>query len=600
MEEKVKFVVTGRLIDHIGLAMYNSLPKAISELVANSYDNDAENVYISIPRKIGKNSIIKIEDDGCGMAKDFIRDYYMKIGINYRKLRKRSVKFNRPIIGSKGIGKLAGLGVANIMEIETVSNGMKCKLEIKRNMFSNDASIEDIEIPIFEERTNESNGTKVFLKGLLPHVTTLDEEELRKFFLKEFGLIKNFHIYVNGEEISSEDIPGERRNIRELIPECGIVTGYIIIAAEPKLIKKAGIVTKVRGRRVLGPTLFDINSRGHQFRVAERIYGEIEASFLDPEDPKCQFDEYIISTSRDGFNQNHPKFIKYKEWIENKLIEISRRLEKEQAEERKKRFFESREYSELLLRLPKEIRKDVEIKIKNLIESLAPKLNELSDKEADLIFEAIKKIIEAGEIVAILEKIEQASKEDVKKLSEALKTWGIYEINIVIEHFKSRLSVINKFEQLINRIDTLELKDIHDLLEKNLWLLSDEYRLYTSNNQIKRILTEETKYKKHREKRPDLIVKSISNNKLIIIELKRPSLLVGSKEHTQLIQYLNIIKRYAPNFSYIECYLIGSKFDESIRNPDFEKIGMYMRSYSEILQQARERYSELLSKLERG
>jgi hypothetical protein len=601
MKKSLNFTVTGRIIDHIGLAMYSSLPKAISELVANSYDNDAQNVYITIPKQIEKSNLITIKDDGNGMTLNFIRNNYMKIGLNYRKFRDKSPKFKRSLIGSKGIGKFAGLGIAEIMEIETINSGKKCKFRINRRMFNDENSIESVSIPVTEENCSQANGTVVCLKELLPHVLTMEDEELRRFFIREFGFKKNFHIYVNGEEISGEDIPGEKRNIKENIEGCGQVLGYIIIARQPKDIKKAGIITTVRGKRVLGPTLFEINSRGHQYRVAERIFGEIEATFLDPENLENKLDGFIISTSRDGFNQSHPKYIKYKEWIENKLIEISRRLEKEQTEKRKKKFLESKEFGELLLRLPKEMRKEVESKVKSFIEDLAPKLNELPEKEADIILQSMRKIIEAGEMITILEKIEQASKEDIKRLSETLQNWGLYEINVVIEHFKSRLTVISKFEQLIEKIETLEYPDIHKLFEKNLWLLNDEYRLFASNKQLKTILEKEiqTSAKKHAKERPDLIIKSFGD-KLVIIELKRPSHKIGAEDYTQIKKYKTIIKKHSPNITQIECYLIGNSFDETIRDPEDAKIGVYLKSFSEILQLAKEKYKELLSKLSGG
>ena len=124
MSDKIKFIVSGRLLDHIGLAMYSSLPKAISELVANCYDADAENVYITIPQNLSDGKII-IKDDGSGMDKEFIKNIYMNLGSKNRDTE-ITPKFRRLKIGSKGIGKLAGLGIANVMRIETVKDGKKC------------------------------------------------------------------------------------------------------------------------------------------------------------------------------------------------------------------------------------------------------------------------------------------------------------------------------------------------------------------------------------------------------------------------------------------------------------------------------------------
>ena len=593
MNDKLNFIVTSRLLDHIGLAMYSSLPKAISELIANAYDADATEVEVKIPKKIDEKSVIIIKDNGNGMSKEFISECYMKIGSNNRKGKEISKKFKRPLIGSKGIGKLAGLGIANSMCIETVNNGTKCKFEINRTKLDIPGkNLEAVDIPLTIEKTEEPNGTIICLKELLPHVSTMNDEELRRFFVKEFGFPENFSIFVNGQRYSPEDIHGDKIEIKDKIDNYGEVIGKITIAKEPKDVKKPGIVTKVRGRRVLGPTLFDINSHGHQYRVAERIIGEIEVPFLDPGKSEGKLDEFIISTSRDGFNLNHPKFIAYKNWVENKLIEISRDLENEQAEERKKKFLQNKSIQANLKKLPTEMQE----KIKKLIEEVIPKLNELSQKDAITIIDFLIKSMESSEIVSILKKLEEADTGDIQKLANILGTWGIYEITSTAEHIRYRLSVIDKFEKVIENIKSLEYRDIHKLLENNLWLLNDNYTLYASNNTLKNTLSNKItkKIKGHEKDRPDLIVKT-SSEKVIIIELKRPSHKIVSKDFAQVSEYKNIIKTSQPNAKLIECYLIGNEFDEAVRSPDYEKIDMYLRSYSEIVQEAKERYKDILS-----
>lgn len=586
--------MTSRLLDHIGLAMYSSLPKAISELIANAYDADATEVKVIIPKKIDKKSEIIIKDNGNGMSKEFIGECYMKIGLNNRKGKEISQKFKRSLIGSKGIGKLAGLGIANIMHIETVNNRTKCKFEINRTKLDiEEKNLEAVDIPLIIEKTKEPNGTIICLKKLLPHVSTMSDEELRSFFVKEFGFPQNFSIFVNGQRYSPEDILGTKIEIKDKIDNYGEVFGKITIAKEPKDIKKpAGIITKVRGRRVLGPTLFDINSHGHQYRVAERIVGEIEVPFLDPEKPEGKLDEFIISTSRDGFNLNHPKFIAYKTWVENKLIEISRNLENEQSDERKRKFLQNKNVQSTLKKLPKEMQE----KIKKLIEEVVPKLNELSQKTAITIMDLLIKSMESSEMVSVLKKLEEADINDIQKLANILETWGIYEITSTVEHIRYRLSVIDKFEKVIGNIGSLEYRDIHRLLEKNLWLLNDNYTLYTSNEALKTFLKNklDKKFKEHEKDRPDIIIKTHIDS-VLIIEIKRPSHKIASTDFAQVSKYKTIITSNKPNAKLIECYLVGNEFDEAVRNPDYEKIGIYLKSYSEIIQEAKERYKEILN-----
>jgi len=599
---EVGFKISSRLLDHIGLAMYSSLPKAISELVANSYDADAENIHITIPETLPKGEII-VEDDGVGMNKKDIEEVYMDLG-GMNRIEERTPIHKRLKIGSKGIGKLAGLGISIIVHIETIKDRKKCTFEIDREKMEN-ITLEKIKFPITEEVTTQKNGTKITLKKLLSHVSSINEENLRRFLAQEFVARENFHVYVNGEEIRIEEITNvDRQKIDSAIGEFGNIEGYIIIAKKPSVLKKHhlkyGIVTTVRKRRVMGPTVFDINARGHHYRVAEHIYGEIEVPFLDPEKPENKLDQFIISTSRTGFNVNHPKFIKYKQWVEKKLIEICRRLEAEQAEERKKKILQSDEFQKMLVKLPSELRDDIRDKVKGMIENIAPYLNECSPQRADTIVKALLKIIESGEMITILEKLEQADERDIKELAKHLTSWGLYEINAVIEHVKTRLTIISKFEKLLEQIDTLEYPTIHKLFEKNLWLLDDDYRIFSSNKQLKTVLENKIRkrFVKHDKDRPDLIVKS-SRDDVIIIELKRPAHLVDQNDFAQISTYKSIVKSHLPSTKTIKSYLIANEYDEAVRNPDYDKIGIFMLSYLDVLQQAKERYKELLGKLNR-
>lgn len=591
-KSKIKFIVETRLLDHIGLAMYSSLPKAISELVANSYDADAENVNIILPENINEKSTIIIQDDGMGMDEKDIRDIYMHLGINIRKQRKRTTKFNRLPIGNKGIGKIAGLGIANKMTVHTSKNNFKYSFEINREKLNKiGINLSDIEFELIKEEVTNGKGTEIHLENLLSQGKSITKEELLRFFHREFGYTKDFSIYINGEKMGPKDISGELLHIKAQINSYGEVIGKIKIAERAKDIKTPGIITFVRGRAIVGPTLFDINTAGHQYRVADRIIGDIEANFLDPEEPTDILDEFIIATSRDNFSQNNPKYLAYKKWAENKLIEIAKRLEKEQEEARKVKLFKHKSVQALLRGLPKEIRK----RVIDLVESIIPKLNNLSDDDTEIVLQIVIKAAESGAIIEILKKIKEAAPVDIKRLADLLNEWGIYEISAISELIKHRLEILEEFEILVNGMDTLEFPTIHKLIENNLWLLNDNYRLYSSNKSLKIILEEEInkKFKNHEKDRPDLVCKTLLN-RVVIIELKRPGDLVTSEHFAQQAKYKNIIQQNAPSYKIIESYLIGRKYDEAVRNPEFEKIGMYLKSYSEVVQEAKERYREVL------
>ena len=53
-EITAKFSVSPNILDHLGLSAYNSIQKSLVELISNSYDADATEVKISIPKTVSK------------------------------------------------------------------------------------------------------------------------------------------------------------------------------------------------------------------------------------------------------------------------------------------------------------------------------------------------------------------------------------------------------------------------------------------------------------------------------------------------------------------------------------------------------------------
>src|SRR5690606_15739837 len=115
-------------IEHLGIQMYYTLPPVISELVSNSYDADAKQVFVYL-NDLDEKTII-VQDDGHGMTYDDINSKFLKIGRNRREKTSSQLSESgeRHVIGKKGIGKLSFFGIANTIEVETVR-------EKKRNIF---------------------------------------------------------------------------------------------------------------------------------------------------------------------------------------------------------------------------------------------------------------------------------------------------------------------------------------------------------------------------------------------------------------------------------------------------------------------------------
>ena len=119
------------------------------------------------------------------------------------------------------------------------------------------------------------------------------------------------------------------------------------------------------------------------------------------------------------------------------------------------------------------------------------------------------------------------------------------------------VEVIREFVRIIRDPSSLELRDIHHLLEENIWLVNDCYSVYASNKSLSSVIKDKMQ-KKHRprRKRPDLICMD-NRNDYIIIELKRPNHTVNLSDVTQVFEYTIITEMIYPNSRMIEGYLLG-------------------------------------------
>ena len=210
--------------------------------------------------------------------------------------------------------------------------------------------------------------------------------------------------------------------------------------------------------------------------------------------------------------------------------------------------------------------------------------------------------------VAFKEVIQKISKEDTKgleELSDLMKQWNLFQIASISGLVKSRLETIHTFEQMIHDENTYEIDDtdnsIHRVLEKSMWLIDENYFLVHSNRSLRTFIGDEMK-KRHADytkKRFDFAVVD-ADNKLMVLEIKRPSIELTKKEIDQLEMYLRILKQYkGRSYRSIEGYLIGNKISAEAREiMDYRK-GIELMTYDDLLEGCRKRYNDYLKIIDR-
>ena len=246
--------------------------------------------------------------------------------------------------------------------------------------------------------------------------------------------------------------------------------------------------------------------------------------------------------------------------------------------------------------LPSSVRK----KAKEVISTLVAKMKEQEEKDIINFAEMILNYFESNVLKELLDKILDADSNDWEKLADLISEWGVRDVAGVANLIRQHIQIIKKLEELVNSPSTQE-KQIHKLFEKNLWLLDDQYKLWESNKSLKTILGDnlDKKFDTQKHLRPDLVCLR-SNSKVVIIEFKRPKVIISTKDLPQVLDYKSLIQKHIPNISSVTVFVIGKQYDESIRviKDDQEKVGIFLMSYSEVLSKAERKFSDILKILE--
>src|ERR1700722_13540772 len=115
------FEVDSALLSEIGEKLVTTPHVALSELVKNAYDADATKVYVTIIRGEGGLPEVEVRDNGHGMTRSAVHDYWMRIGTTNKEDQQFSPRFGRRRTGAKGIGRFACRRLGRLLDLETVA-----------------------------------------------------------------------------------------------------------------------------------------------------------------------------------------------------------------------------------------------------------------------------------------------------------------------------------------------------------------------------------------------------------------------------------------------------------------------------------------------
>ncbi len=581
MSKRAQFRVDPRLASLLGEG-YRSTEQALKELIDNAWDADAEHVWISLPEPMTSDPIV-VRDDGSGMTEREVRSEYLKVARDRRTSKgDRTPKKHRSVKGRKGIGKFAGLVAADVMDLDTRVRGQLTTLRIvKQQVLEAHQDLEKIDLPIATTTCKKSDhGTKLTLSSLNTHFTLPQPESLRELLALEYGRERDFALFVNGEQLAHEDIPGDKFSATIELPSAGTVTVNFTIMEHPASKSQAGILMRVGGKVVGRPSLMGLDDdRDVPARLLRHVVGEVVADSLE-EDVTADWGAII---------ENSKGYQEAKQWVRDQIShQVRHKFQSDVKVETKRR---EKAIEQRLARLPEHRRDIARRQIQQILQKCYGESEERIDTVVDLMLSAMEK----DEYWLVCEHIHAARNGDVATLAAALEEFGLVDLAVMSQQAKRRLEFLDNLDALDANPETLE-REMHRALDRNLWVFGPQYSMIASNQTLVRTIEEYTSktFKgKRKNKRPDLFLGQDAHNRYLLIEFKRPNEAVGRDAEAQAKKYRDDL---TPNFGPMSILVIGGSVDVTM-SAHYAEADLQFLSYKAVISRSRVSLQWLLKEL---
>lgn len=250
---------------------------------------------------------------------------------------------------------------------------------------------------------------------------------------------------------------------------------------------------------------------------------------------------------------------------------------------------------------------DLVAKYPNLLTTLPDDVELLSLPEDHK--KALKQLLETSGAIAVaaIEKLSEQPAKDLAEFVEILKSVRLATINALVTSITSKLAFINKFEKVVLDESSYERRgpdSVHNLLSANPWIVDRNFVVLHSDETINNILLSENGKKlgsPEGKTRPDFIclveeTNIPGNQKIVIIEIKRPGIKISMEHVAQVLGYKVILQQKSgtPIKDY-QVYLIGSDIESTLLQSPLTASGVHTMTYTDFISGARKFYSEYLN-----
>jgi hypothetical protein len=458
-------------------------------------------------------------------------------------------------MGRKGIGKLAGFGIAENIVLRSVKDNHVVQFTLNYSELRSKADLSSCSFrPEMNEASPDPSGVTVIFKNL-KITQKINLDEFRRSMARRFALnAQEMKIGINEIELDNELLEFEYREPKEgwteyEVPGFGKVSAWFGFLKSPIADPELRGISVFARSRIAQVTPFFFNlSGGINGQVGlEYLTGQVRADLLDD-------DIDYVATDRQGVNWQFEKPKILERWGLNKVKQLcidwkKRRTERKTAKVRPG----LSALAERIKGLPEQERDDLEAALVKVAE-----MERIDEREFEIIANSMVAGVERESVKKVIKKINAASETALDELMAVVQEWDIISAVSIAEVVVGKIDIIKQFRKYIQqRLPEKAARgqaDMQTFIQDHPWLLGQAYEhlqpadFYHEmgvdkwiNDVVKDVDSEYKKADMNEGKRFDLVC--IKNeNQIVVLELMRPGMPADYDHLTRLNRYVTKIE----------------------------------------------------------
>ncbi|MBX9701921.1 MAG: ATP-binding protein [Acetobacteraceae bacterium] len=582
---------------------------ALVELVANAWDAYATSVNIQWPSDDSRIPF-SIRDDGIGMTQAEF-EFRWRV-IDYDRTVHQGlvaapppgvVGLPRPVYGRNGKGRLAGFLFSTPYRVRTWKDGreatylvsqgkahpIKCDLENVRNG-----------VP--------GHGTEISAVHVVP--TSLSADEARSILSTRFLTNPSFRVSVDGVLVTFRDVPPDCLDEFDVdVPGYGTAQVMVIDSQRTdRSTKQHGVAWWVN-RRLVGHTGWRLSDQAiidGRTEAAKRFTFIVKADFLGG----------AVLPDWSDFRTEDAAWRAAEPAVQAAICEILADFTKERRA-RVKEAVQSTHRSKVRA-LPVVSRERWALFLEQLVEQCP----NLAEHHVEQIMGLLANMEAADSRYELLGKLHALAPDQIDEWNAVMEKWTISTAKVVLDEVERRLRIIEELRVRTTSTDSDEVQDLQPLFKRALWIFGPQFESieFTSNqgmtSVIKKLYGGEERGSRNR---PDFAISpdstvgfysrpafdeefnEIGTDTLVIVELKKPGVRIGTDEKGQVWKYVTELMDagHVTDDTRVYGWVLGDSIHkaEARERKEGDRVIIRPLLYSAFIGQAEKRMMNLQNKL---